>query len=220
MAKVQIIEQIFDTEYYLPQTLTTVRIVKDLPSIIFDDIALDIETTGLDFRKDTIEIVTVKPVTENVIYIIPIHGKRFPIKLRLTLESGCAVIAHHAMFDLSFIAAHEGIYCTNVICTRVLSEFYTHQTGFAVYKENGKKTHALKYLLKYIFSIDTNKALAVSNWRGDLSIEQIRYAAIDVLFLKDLVDMMFSHDVRMHIDSIPARVYEKVTGYSFVDYRG
>jgi ribonuclease D len=204
------------------QTHYTVQIVSDLPYVTNWPLSLDLETTGLEFNIDTIELVSVRYHGTSDVYLIPVHGKRLPVKLYKTIQESNLVVMHHAMFDATFLYAHEQLLPQNMYCTRAGSKMYTERTGEYCPRLTGdyigKPSNSLKDLVYGHCGIEMDKSLAVSNWRGELSLEQIQYAAMDVIFLEDLY-ITFAHpNDQIHMQSIQSRVYERVTGYNYLRY--
>jgi len=98
-----------------------------------DTIAVDIETTGLNFLKDRIQTIAI--AVEGMTYVIPLDHKDSPFRkgephyaevwsrLRRILENPHnKKVFHNAKFDLKFLLEH-GISVTNVWDTKVMHHF-------------------------------------------------------------------------------------------------
>lgn len=141
-----------------------------------DVIALDIETTGLDWRCD--EIGTVQLQIEDVTYVIRVNGQT-PIHLKAVVEDAhVRKVLHHAMFDLRFLARRWSVTPANVACTKIASKLAE--------PEAPKQEHSLAPLVERYLGISLDKTEQTSDWTGALSDAQIRYAADDVRYLVPL----------------------------------
>jgi len=141
-----------------------------------DVIALDIETTGLDWRRD--EIGTVQLQVDATTYVIRVNG-RIPNHLKAVIEDArVRKVLHHAMFDLRFLARRWDVIPANVVCTKIASKLAE--------PEAPKKEHSLAPLVKRYLGISLDKTEQTSEWTGELSESQVRYAADDVRYLVPL----------------------------------
>ena len=143
-------------------------------------IAWDIETTGLDWKSDSIRTCQVY-VPDKAIEVVRI-GSKVPESLKgLLKDENIKKVFHHAMFDLRFMYFHWSIVPSNIACTKIASKILQPQT----------EDHSLKTLLKKKLSVKINKELATSDWSvKTLKPEQISYAATDVIFLPTLLDQL------------------------------
>jgi hypothetical protein len=103
-----------------PRTLVTTQeqlsgVVADLEGV--DLVALDLETTGLDPRKDSIRLLSL--ATKDATYIVDCQSvdpaELFPILTEAT------VVAHNALFDLGFLSS-LGFETGKVADTMILSQ--------------------------------------------------------------------------------------------------
>jgi uracil-DNA glycosylase family 4 len=115
------------------EVLTDIEKVKELSdmlSVSDQPISVDIETTGLNFLKDTIQTIAISTRDNN--YVIPCDHKDSPFRkgqpdyakvwgcLRRILENpNSRKILHNAKFDLKFLIAY-GIYTKNVWDTKIM----------------------------------------------------------------------------------------------------
>lgn len=87
-------------------------------------------------------------------------------------------LAHNAVFDLAWLQEH-GIYPEgSVKCTMLASRILTN--GLPNVK------HGLQYVVKRYLKKDISKEAQKSNWSGELTDEQLEYAANDVLLLIEM----------------------------------
>jgi ribonuclease D len=145
-------------------------------ALVADLIAVDIETTGLDWRDD--KIGTVQVHVADATYVVRPNG-HIPYRLKALVEdSAICKVFHHAMFDLRFLAYHWGIVPAHVACTKIASKLAEPDVPCA--------EHSLAPLLKRRLGVSLDKSAQTSDWTGELSEAQLRYAADDVRFLPEL----------------------------------
>ncbi|NYF21841.1 ribonuclease D [Xanthomonas sp. JAI131] len=150
----------------------------DLPveSSFGDFVAIDIETSGLDFRFDRIGSIQV--FNGSLVYVVrPPFGT--PERLAGLLENpGIKKIFHHAMFDLRFICSNFIVNPKNICCTKVAAKIVDRDI----------EKHSLSLLLNKYLGVTLDKRLQTSDWvNGELSQAQLDYAARDTIYLRDLL---------------------------------
>jgi len=172
--------------------------------------ALDIETTGLSWENSKIATCQLY-VPNRRVAIMRVNGS-FPHNLGLLLENRdiCKVF-HHAVFDLRFMAYNWPITVSNVVCTKIASKILSPT----------RKSHSLKALVGEYLGIQLDKSMQTSNWLAEqLSQEQLKYAAEDVLYLPDLFRILqgeLEHAGRWPLakasfDYLPTRVRLDILG--------
>ncbi len=160
-------------------------------------VAIDIETTGLDWRHE--RIGTVQMQIEDTTYVIRVSGSA-PDHLRTIIEdASIRKILHHAMFDLRFLAYHWDAVPANIACTKIASKLAEPD---APYTE-----HSLAPLLRRHLGVELDKRQQTSEWTGELSAEQVRYAADDVRYLLPLYDLLDEKLRREGRDDLRDRCY-------------
>jgi len=87
-------------------------------------------------------------------------------------------VAHNAVFDLGWLQEHEIYPEGNVLCTMLASRIITN--GMPHVK------HGLQHLVKDYLMVDLPKEQQKSDWSGELTEEQLQYAAKDVNVLIEL----------------------------------
>jgi len=154
-------------------------ITGDLPQELADEIrsgssvAVDTETSGLDWRRDTLELCQLFTLATGPVLIRRSEAR--PQNLVDLLEnSQLTKVFHHAPFDLRFLEATWGARTSPVFCTKTGSKLLDPQLP--------SSEHSLKSLLARHFEIQLDKgSVRVSDWATDeLSPEQLEYAAADV----------------------------------------
>lgn len=138
-----------------------------------DVVALDIETTGLDWRSDRID--TVQLQVEDTTYVIRANG-HLPIHLKALVEDArVRKVLHHAMFDLKFLAHQWDMAPANVACTKIASKLAE--------PDKPHRDHSLAPLLKRYLGVSIDKTQQTSDWSSELSRDQLEYAVNDVRYL-------------------------------------
>jgi ribonuclease D len=159
----------------------------DLPGNLADAfavsrrIAWDIETTGLDWRRE--RIGTCQLFAEAVGAVVVSVGEDRPSALaRLIEDNTVEKVFHHAPFDLRFIVSAWQVLPAAIRDTKVASKILDPAAP--------NETHSLQQLASRYLGVSLPKgAVRVSNWSAsELTEEQVRYAAGDVVHLLRLLD--------------------------------
>lgn len=155
-------------------------------------IALDTETTGLNFREDTIRLVQLF-VPSLGCYMFDLFKIGESVFLK-PLESKHFII-HYAPFDVKFLGA-MGVHLKNYEDTKLLAALTyplpnpkseKRQNLENVSQKYLQRSLSLKGLLKTYLDIEMEKESHTRlGWEGELSQEKLDYAAKDVLHLHAL----------------------------------
>ncbi|HNP52858.1 MAG TPA: DNA polymerase, partial [Nitrosomonas nitrosa] len=152
-------------------------------------VGLDIETTGLNPRRDKICLIQLSDGLETVIIDVRRHDDLSALKEPL---KRIHAVAHNAVFDMSFLQMH-GI-SLNLECTQLAHHVLTGDCK------------SLKDLSKDYLDITLDKTQQISDWSGDLSEDQLNYAARDaevvLLLFNTLQEKLQERDLM--------RAYERV----------
>lgn len=159
-----------------------------------DSIAIDTETTGLNLRRDRLCVIQISSGNGDA------HLVRFDIgnygasNLKKLLSNPKILkIFHFARFDLAVIKSHLGIEVENIYCTKIASKLVRTYTD----------AHGLKAICKELINVELSKEQQSSDWgNSEISEEQIKYAASDVLYLhklKERLDEMLKRENRIDI---------------------
>lgn len=150
-------------------------------------IGIDLETTGLDPRRDRIRLLTVSiddgfgSQIQSIVDCFAVSPTPlFPALAAKTL------LAHNAAFDLSFLL-RAGFTPGPVVDTMLQSQILyagAHASGAAPIR------HGLKDCCDREIKRAIAKELQKSNWSGALSREQLMYAAEDAAVLAPLADAL------------------------------
>jgi len=149
-----------------------------------DLVALDLETTGLGSRKDSIRLLSL--ATRDATYIVVCQSVN-PAEL-LPLLTEATVVAHNALFDLGFLSS-LGFVQGKVADTMILSQLL--HTGSKVEPlKRGQTSHSLAYVVKRELGLELDKTHQSDDWGGKLTPEMIEYAANDVEVLLPLYEVL------------------------------
>jgi ribonuclease D len=179
-------------------------------------VALDIETSGLDWKSERIGLCQIFIPGIGVSYVKS-RKKEKPARLKLLLaEKRVQKIIHHAMFDLRFLSYHWRASVANVGCTKIASKLL---------RPGGNQKHSLSQLLEQHLSITLDKTKQRSDWLAwNYSADQLSYASADVIYLPALFDHLMgllkeagkSDLANECFAHIPTRVKLEIEGYGDV----
>lgn len=138
-------------------------------------LAVDLETTGLDARLATIQVVSI--AVPGTVVVTSVNSPR-PARIGSLLgDESILKIFHHALFDMSFLRAQWVLRVSNVLCTKVAARL----AGVSL------NPHLAELVSRYT-GVDLDKALQKSDWRQrPLTSRQVEYAAHDVMYLHTVV---------------------------------
>lgn len=175
-------------------------------------VAWDIETSGLDFRRDQVHTCQIGVGTEAV--VVQLEAGVIPRNLsRLLTDPAVLKIFHHAPFDLRFMTSKWHVEPASVACTKIAAKI--------IWPGRESKEYSLQPLLDEVLGVRIDKTLQVSDWsRDELTSGQVEYAANDVRYLVELFDeLMVEADahgvadlVRASFAYLPARVDLDIAG--------
>lgn len=143
-------------------------------------IALDLETTGLNPRRDRIRLLSVSNGPETLVMDCFEH----PVAQVLPLLPTKILVAHNAAFDLGFLWAAGMRDLPETICTFLVAQMLT--AGAYYPTEAWAKQCGLAACCKRWLGQELPKDLQASDWSGPLSAAQIEYARRDAAVLPRL----------------------------------
>lgn len=147
-----------------------------------DRVAVDTETMGLIPGRDRLCLVQLSAGDGNahLVQIRPGVQKAQNLKALLS-DSGVVKIFHFARFDIAALKNGLGVDTAPVFCTKIASKLCRTYTD----------RHSLKDLTRELIGVDLSKQQQSSDWGADdLTQEQMDYAASDVLYLHQLMDVL------------------------------
>ena len=164
----------------------TIRVHKgDLPDLsrYTGPVAIDTETLGLNTLRDRLCVVQLSPGdgTADVVQIA--KGQReAPNIVALLKDASRRKIFHYARFDVAALYHAFGAMTDNIFCTKIASRLTRTYTD----------RHGLKDLARELIGVDLSKQQQSSDWAAEtLSQAQIDYAASDVLYLHDIMGVLY-----------------------------
>jgi ribonuclease D len=154
-------------------------------------IAVDTETLGLKPSRDRLCLVQLSG-GDNVAHLVQIaQGQREAPRLgQLLTDSAILKIFHFARFDIATLKKHLGVETKPLYCTKIASKLVRTYTD----------RHGLKDLAAELLGVELSKQQQSSDWgAANLTDQQLRYAASDVLYLhamKARLDAMLEREGR------------------------
>lgn len=183
-----------------------------------NSVAVDTETMGLKHQRDRLCLVQLSNGDGNA-HLIQL-GSNFGYKAEnlksLMKNKKIVKIFHYARFDLGVIKKYLGIMPNNVYCTKIASKIAR------TYSDK----HGLRELCKELLGIEISKQQQSSYWgANNLSKNQLKYAANDVLYLhqiKDELEIILEKEKRSHLinkilNFLPFRVQLDLLGWENID---
>lgn len=146
-------------------------------------VAVDTETSGLDWVSDRLHICQLFAPTTGPVILRNVGGQPKALA-RLLSDADVVKVFHFAPFDLRFLEAHWGIQCASVECTKAASRILEPDLPPA--------QHSLQPLLKRWLQVSISKgAVRTSDWSAPkLSDAQLEYAVADVAHLLALSSVL------------------------------
>ena len=156
-------------------------------------IALDSETMGLNPKRDKLCLVQISNGDE-VCHLVKIDlSTEKPLNLIKILKNNkIQKIFHYARFDVAVFKHNFKINIKNIYCTKIASKLVRTYTD----------KHGYKDLCSELLGKSISKTEQSSDWGGELTKEQQKYAATDVLYLhklKDKLDTMLLREKRSNL---------------------
>lgn len=180
-------------------------------------VAIDTETMGLNPVRDRLCVVQLSAGDGNC-HVVQFRKGTYsaPNLTRMLGDPGTLKLFHFARFDVAVLRAYLGVLPTPVYCTKIASRLARTFTD----------RHGLKDLCKDLIGVDMSKQQQSSDWGADeLTADQLRYAASDVLHLHQLkarLDGMLAREGRTALaracfDFLPARASLDLGGWDDLD---
>ena len=182
-----------------------------------NQVAVDTETMGLNTARDRLCLIQLSAGDETCHLVQFGQGSYDAPNLKGLLgDPAVAKLFHFARFDLAALQHYLGVTCRPVYCTKVASKLARTFTD----------RHSLRDLCRELLGVDLSKQQQSSDWgAAQLSDEQLRYAASDVLYLhrlKVILDEMLEREGRRDLaqacfDFLPSRAALDLAGWGDVD---
>lgn len=180
-------------------------------------IAIDSETLGLNPLRDRLCVVQLSS-GDGTAHLVQFDGSDYsaPNLKAVLSDPNLVKIFHFARFDLAAIYQYLGVWATPVFCTKIASKLTRTYTD----------RHGLKDLTRELISVDLSKQQQSSDWGAEiLSDAQMAYAASDVLYLHQLMEILITRlkrEDRFEIaqktfDYLPTRAELDLSGWEQTD---
>ena len=167
--------------------MTKYKIHNDIPEGIFtnymklEKIAVDTELHGLTMNRDQICLVQLCDQEQQVCLVRPNRDGGYSRLKALMENKDVLKVFHFALTDVAFFRTSLNIEVTPFCCTKVMSKL------IRTYTQN----HGLKDLHMELLGIQMEKEQQQTNWaESDLSQNQLKYAANDVLRLLEIFERL------------------------------
>lgn len=155
------------------------------------EIAIDTETMGLNNFRDRLCVIQISNGDGNA-HLVQLEKDKYdaPNLRKLLSDKSVLKIFHYARFDMAILQHTLGFPIQNIYCTKIASKLARTYTDY----------HGLKNLSKELLDVDMSKKEQSSYWGAEeITKEQIKYAASDVLYLhrlKEKLDLMLRKEGR------------------------
>ncbi|THD53525.1 MAG: ribonuclease D [Phenylobacterium sp.] len=180
-------------------------------------VAIDSETMGLRLGRDPLCVVQLSDGNGEA-HVVQLDRAAYdaPNLKRLLTDPSVLKLFHFGRFDIAMFWLHLGVVTAPVYCTKIASKLARTYTD----------RHGLKDVTKELLGVDLSKAQQSSDWgQGQLSDDQVAYAASDVLHLHALRERLDEMLVREGRDGLaracfaflPHRAQLDVAGWEDTD---
>ena len=169
----------------------------DIPADInlskYKSLAIDCEMAGLNVLRDPLYLVQISSGNSDA-HIIQLNRETFdaPNLKKLLINKDIAKLFHFARADLAHIKQYLKIDIENVECSKLKSKICRSYSD----------SHGLKTLIKEFINIDISKQFQSSDFGGELSTQQLKYCANDVIYLHKIheeLDKILKRENRMKL---------------------
>ena len=184
-------------------------------------VAIDTETMGLNPARDRLCLVQLSRGDGNC-HLVQMPGGNArrhveaPNLAKLLTDSRVLKLFHFARFDVAVLRHALGAVTGPIYCTKIASRLTRTFTD----------KHGLKDLCRELLGVDLSKQQQSSDWgAAELTQDQLRYAASDVLYLhqlKERLDEMLAREGRTALAEacfrfLPTRAELDLAGWGEID---
>lgn len=185
----------------------------DLPEKLYlgQNIAIDTETMGLNPARDRLCLVQLSS-GNGICHLVKITNiKNSPKNLiKLLKDNKVKKIFHFARFDVAVLKHSFKINIKNIYCTKIASKLVRTYTD----------KHGYKDLCKELLNKDISKTEQSSDWGGKLTNAQKQYAAMDVLYLHQIMKKLNEMLARENRVDIASACFEFISHRADLDLYG
>tara|TARA_Y100000766_G_C18668602_1_gene488826 strand:+ start:86 stop:694 length:609 start_codon:yes stop_codon:yes gene_type:complete len=174
-------------------------------------VALDSETMGLNPKRDKLCLVQLSN-GDDICHLVKINlNKNKPTNLiKLLKNNKIQKIFHFARFDVAVFKHNFKINIKNIYCTKIASKLVRTYTD----------KHGYKDLCSELLNKNISKTEQSSDWGGDLTKEQQRYAATDVLYLHKIKEKLDKMLIREKRDKLAKACFDFIEHRTDLDIHG
>ena len=137
-------------------------------------LAIDGEFMGLNVRRDPLCLIQISTGNSDA-HIVQFDRSSYnaPNLVRILADENIKKIFHYGRADIAHIKHYLKTDTNNILDTKIASKLARS------YSDN----HSLKTLIKEFLKIDISKQFQNSDFGGDLTTDQLKYCANDVIYL-------------------------------------
>ena len=174
----------------------------DLPSglNLGSVVAIDSETMGLKPQRDRLCLIQLSSGDGNA-HLVQFERCNYtaPNLVKLLEDPDITKVFHYARFDVAIIKKYLKVQTNSIYCTKIASKLVRTYTD----------KHGLKDLCKELLNLDLSKQQQSSDWGAkNLTEEQKKYAASDVLYLHKIKEILDQRLLREERDKLAAFCFE------------
>ena len=176
--------------------------IGDLPSglNLGSVVAIDSETMGLKPQRDRLCLIQLSSGDGNA-HLVQFERCNYtaPNLVKLLEDPDITKVFHYARFDVAIIKKYLRAQTNSIYCTKIASKLVRTYTD----------KHGLKDLCKELLDLDLSKQQQSSDWGAkNLTEEQKKYAASDVLYLHKIKEILDQRLLREERDKLAAFCFE------------
>lgn len=186
----------------------------DLPDgLTFDGaVAIDTETLGLRVGRDRLCVCQVGDGKGNA-WLVQFDGTDWsaPNLKKLLADKAITKLFHFGRFDIAVLYHHLGVVTAPVFCTKIASKL----------SRTYAPRHGLKEICSELLGVNLDKQQQSSYWAAkELSEEQQKYAASDVLYLHQLQAVLTERLKEQHRYDMAAAAFDYLPHRALLDEAG
>ena len=174
-------------------------------------IGLDTETTGLDPHTSRLRLLQL--ATPRIAYLFDCFQfspeQLTPLR-QVIADPQPIKIAHNAKFDAKFLRKHLGV--------RLNGVFDSYLASLLISAGNENHRHGLAAVANRFLNLQVDKEQQLSNWSGELSRNQLDYAARDAAVLLTLREALTAQLDKMDLLIAAGLEFDCVTAPAAVFY--
>ena len=189
--------------------------VGDLPDGISfgKSVAIDTEAMGLNNHRDRLCLIQLS-AGDGTVHVVQILKDQYdaPNLVKLLEDPQVIKIFHFARFDVAILNKYLGADTSPLYCTKIASKLARTYTD----------RHGLKNVVRELARVELDKEQQSSDWGAEeLTPEQMKYCANDVLYLHvvmDKLNVMLERENRVELaqscfDFLPTRAQLDLQGW-------